>query len=162
MATYYGNEWQDAFVDVPTSKIAPADDKGHVYHKRFSYTLPSIAPTTSDIIKLVKIPKGARVLDVVFSHPDMGSAGDLDIGWAASAELDSSGSAVVAASADGFFADADVNAAAGIKRMSAVSGAAAAGFLKKFDAEVDMQIAIPEAWTATSGEIVGYVLLSHV
>ena len=87
----------------------------------------------------------------------MGTTGAINVGWAASAELNSSGSAVEAASAAGFFSALDINTAAAQQNMSDVSGAAVAGYLKKFSAEVDVQMAPSTVWTATSGTIKGFI-----
>jgi hypothetical protein len=84
-------------------------------------------------------------------HADLGTTGTLNIGWQASAEL-SAGSAVVAASATGFFSAMDVNAAADIQLASQAS-AAPAGILKKFAAAVQVVIVPAANTTATSGDI---------
>jgi hypothetical protein len=156
MSTLYSNQYSDAYVEVPSSKVNTPDLNGNIKMAYFDFTI-SAAPADGDVLKLCKLPKGARVLDVEISAPDLGTAGVLNIGWAASAELDSAGSAVEAADADGFMVSVDVNAAAATQNMADASGAAVPGYLKKFSAEVDVQIAIATAWTATSGTIKGYI-----
>lgn len=156
MATLYSSQYQDAYQDVPSDKINSPDFNGRVHIAYFEYTITA-APTNGDVLKLLKLPKHARVLDFHIAAPDLGTAGVLNIGWAASAELDSAGAAVEAADADGFMASVDVNAAAAIQNMADVSGAAVPGYLKKFSAEVDVQIDIATAWTVTSGTIKGYI-----
>lgn len=156
MATLYGNQFNNAYVAVPSVKIGPGDVSGETKKLYFDYTITA-APTNADIIKIAKLPKNVRVYDVCLAFPDLGTAGVLELGWAASAELDSSGSAVVAAAASGFLASVDVNAAAAIVNMADVSGAAASGFLKEFDAAVDVNITVTTAWTVTSGTIKGYI-----
>lgn len=156
MATLYGNQYQEAYVDVPAGKIDSGDFNGMKQIIFVDFTVTA-APSNNDIIKLAKLPKGARVLDAHLSFPDLGTAGTLELGWAASPELDSDGVTVEAADADGFMASIDVNTAAAIVNMADVSGAAAPGFCKKFSGEVDVQLFVTAAWTATSGTIKGYI-----
>lgn len=148
MATLYGTQYKQAYVDVPSSKIAPGDVGGEVKFMYFDYTITA-APTNGDVLKLGKIPKGARIVDACLAFPDLGSAGAVNLGWAASAD------GVEAADADGLLVNVDVNTAAAI--VIAAEQSAPAGFLKHFDAEVDLQMDIATAWTATSGSIKGYV-----
>jgi len=150
MATLYSSQYQDAYVSKPMEQIDKGFDSGDIKFKYFSYTVTA-APTNGDVLKLFKIPKGAIILDFEIAHPDLGTAGSLNIGWAAGAD------GVESADADGFMAAVDVNAAAAIQNMADVSGAATPGYLKQFSEEVDCQIDIATAWTATSGTIKGYI-----
>jgi len=162
MATYYGTQYQAAFVNNPADLINAPDRGGKVMIEYFEYVATTTIPGTGDFIKLCKIPKGARVLDVEISAPDMGTGGAINVGWAASAELDSAGTAVVAAVAAGFFAALDINTAAAQQNMADVAGAAVAGHLKLFAAEVDLQMAPSTIWTVTTGTIKGYVKYAKV
>ncbi len=155
MATVYGSQYTDAYVSVPSVKIAPGLQSGEVKFMYFSYALTAILGA-NDIVKLGKIPKNAMVIDAVLTFPDLGTTGVLDLGWAASAEL-SGGSAVEAADADGFLVGVDVNAAANTVNTMEVAGAAVPGFLKEFNAECDLQLVATTATTATSGTIKGYI-----
>lgn len=150
MATIYSDQYSDAYVEVPAVKINSGDFNGKPQIAYFSHTVTA-APTNGDVLKLCKLPKGARVLNAVVSHDDLGTAGVLNLGWAADS------AAVEAADADGLIASIDVNAAAAVVTMHEVSGAARPGLLKKFEAEVDIQLDIATAWTATSGSIKGYI-----
>lgn len=152
MATLYGNQYQDAYVDVPSEKIDPVDYNGRVKMIYFDYTVTA-APSNGDVIKLAKLPAGARVIDAVLQFPDLGTAGVLNLGNAASAD------AVEAADADSLLVSVDVNAAADAVSMQSQMEASGsnAGFLKRFASEVDIQIDVATAWTATSGTIKGYV-----
>lgn len=154
MATIYSAQWTKAFINDPKNMIAPGEISGVKQIAYFEYDILA-APTNGDVLKLFKLPKGARVLDFEVYAPDLGSAGTLNYGWAASAEL-SAGSAVEAADNDGFMASVDVNTAAAIQNMADVAGAKTPGYLKKFAAEVDVQIDIATAFTVTSGKIQGY------
>lgn len=160
MAQFYSNQYEDAYVDKPSNKIAPGDQSGDIRFMFFDFTVPSSAPSNSDYYSLGKIPKGARVVEACLSFPDLGTAGVVELGWAASAEKDGpnglTGTALELADADGFLASVDVNAAANTVKMSSDMNNAA-GFLKHFSAEVEAQLFITTAWTATSGVVKGYI-----
>lgn len=134
----------------PSVKSGVGDSAGVRRSAFDSYTFSAIIDTT-DTLELCLIPKGARVLNVTMVCDDLGTTGDFNIGWKASAELDSSGSAVEAADADGFGVAVDVNAAASVYEMKDQTGLA--GMHKKFDAEVQLQITPSEITTATSGDL---------
>ena len=102
---------------------------------------------TSGLIRLFTIPKGARLVDFEVSSPVSASTGIFDIGWAASAELDSAGVALEAATADGIISQADMGAAA-LNRQKMPS--TVDGYMKLFAAAVEVQADCTEA-TADSG-----------
>jgi len=158
MATLYGNQYNSAYVAKPSVKIQPGDVKGQELVMFFDYTITA-APSNGDVLKLGKLPKGARVLETCLSFPDLGTAGSLNLGWAASAEKDGpqglTGTVLEAADADGFMAAVDVATAADTVLMSGQNNMP--GFLKEFSAEVDVQIDIATAWTVTSGTLKGYL-----
>ncbi len=162
MATLYGNQYSDAYVEVPISKIQSGDFNGKQQFLYFDYPIPAVAPSNADIIKLAKLPKGARVIDAVLVLPDLGDTTALELGWAASAELDSAGVTVEAADADGFMATVDGDIAADAFSMLIIASGASAnlpGLLKKFAGEVDVQITVTDAWTSTTttDSIKGYI-----
>lgn len=153
MATLYGNQYNNAYVVNPSVKLGIGDYKGTVRRMYFDYTITAV-PTNGDVIKLGKLPAGARVYDACLSFPDLGTAGTLELGWAASTD------AVEAASASGLLSTVDVNSAAASRTiigLNGATGAAVAGLMKKFSSEVDIQIAVTAAWTVTSGTIKGFV-----
>ena len=150
MTDFYGVNNTLSQQNVPSEKIGPGEQSGRLRVAYDSYTF-SAALTTSDALYMMKIPKGARVIDVIVDSDDLGTTGDLNIGWEASAD------GVEAADADGFFAALDVNAAALVTSINKV-GTSTAGYLKKFDAEVQVVIVPSENTTATSGSIALTVL----
>jgi hypothetical protein len=97
---------------------------------------------TSGLIRLFKIPKGARLIDFEVSMPASGATGIFDIGWAASAD------GVEAADADGIIAQVDPGAAA-VNRQKMLS--TVPGYMKKFASEVEVQADCTEA-TADAGD----------
>lgn len=154
MATFYGDQFAAAFNTDPSSNWLPGDLSGEKKVLYFEYTLPATPPSLNDIIKLGKLPKGARVYEAVISTPDLGSAGDLTLGWSAATD---GGTELV--DIDGFLTLFDANAAADTVFMSHQmnAGGANPGFLKKFASNVDVELHAAEAWTATSGVIKGYI-----
>jgi hypothetical protein len=152
MATLYGTQYDAAYVTQPTSKIAPGDVSGHKKVAYFDYVVTA-APTNGDVLKLCKLPKGARVLDVVMSFPDLGTGGALNVG------INGGTNAGETADADAFLVNVDVATAADCVSMKSQmeAGGSNNGWLKHLADEVDVQIDIATAWTATSGTIKGYV-----
>jgi hypothetical protein len=151
--TEYGVNAINILSDVPSEKANVGEQGGGVKVIYDSFTSTGAIAVSSILYMGGKIPAGARVLDVKIVSTDLGTTGDLDVGWAASAD------GVEAASADGFFADIDVNAAAASYSMFEDNGAAA-GMGKKFTASVQPVISFPEATTAagTIKMIIEYIL----
>lgn len=152
MANFYGVNATKLLNQLPTDKVGLGEANGRVrlLYDKFTFTA---ALTTSDVLYVGSLlPKGARVLDCVIKSADLGTTGDINVGWQASAET-SAGSAVEAADADGFFAALDVNAAADGYSMIGSSFGNSAGLLKKFNAAVQVVIVPSENTTATSGDI---------
>lgn len=145
MATNYGNQYTDAFVDVPADMIRPGDVSGDVKVMYCDFTVPSVAPSNGDIWYLGKIPKGARVLDVVLSFPDLGTAGVVDVGYLQDA------AGVETTDPNAFIVSADVNAAA--DTFSMLDQANVVGLGKLFSAECTLTLTATTAWTATSGTV---------
>jgi hypothetical protein len=140
MASFYSDQYQDAHVDVPATKVDVCDDGGRMRAKFASYTLAG-AITTSDTLYCFKLPAGARVHNVVANSTDLGTTGTLNIGWAATADE--------VADADGFFAALDVNAAAD---SAAAVGVSVPGIFKKFSAEATITV-VPAANTTAAGTL---------
>ena len=131
---------------VPSAPAGIGEINGRVRSVFASYTL--LADVTSgDILKMFKLPKGARVVGWNFQFADMGGTGTANIGWAASSD------AVESASASGFHSALDVSGQA----SQSVPAAGIAGMFKKFAAEVDVQIALPTSSGATGRVISGAV-----
>lgn len=146
MATYYSDQYQQAFVTVPSSKIAVGDVNGDVKHLAFNVTLTG-AVALSEIIKLGKLPKGAKVIQTRLNVSDLGTTGVLNLGYAASVEKDQAGAVLVAADAVAIASGIDATAAVAATYETIVSVAA----------EVDLQLVATTATTA-AGTISGYVL----
>lgn len=149
MATYNGLNSTKRDVTVPATKIDGVDNGGRVRFKYDEFTLTA-ALSTNDLINVMKMGPGERILDAIITFPDMDSSttATVDLGWAASAEA----TPLEAATPQGCFAAVDAHTAAGAKSMNAVGGTVV-GIMKKFASEVQMQIKIHAAGDATSGTI---------
>lgn len=154
MASLYGvNETLRR--SVPSSKIPEGEQAGRLRVAYDTYEL--VADVASgDVLYLSKIPKGARVIQVLVGTDDLdGSGGTLDIGWAASAD------GVEAADPDGFLANIDVATAADNFDMLSNKAGPIDGVFKKFASEVQLTVTFDGDTDATSGTIsvvVQYVL----
>lgn len=141
MPTFYSSQFNGAYQSVPSQNIAPGELSGDVRHAAFNVALAG-AITTSDLVKLVKLPRGAKLIMMRFVCDDLGTTGALNIGWSASAD------GAEAASATGIASAVDVNTAA-VATVYYPN--------KEFAGEVDIQIA-PSANTTAAGNISGYLL----
>lgn len=153
MATKYSDNYT-LLNNVPSEKIASSDN-GKVRALYATYTLTADL-ASGDIIKMFRIPKGARVIDMIVDFPDLdASGGTVDIGW--SKDLRNLGASAGGEDldADGFKADVDV-ATAAIQSKLAVGSL---GFGKKFAEECDFQITIDGDTDATSGTIKAFLLI---
>lgn len=145
MTDFYGANHTKAFQNNPSEKIGVGEQAGRLRVAYDSYDFSAVI-TTSDSLKMMKLPKGARVIEVRVNSDDLGTTGTLNIGWEAGANGDE------AADADGFFAALDVKAAAVNTSMSK-AGSRQPGLNKKFAEEVQVAIVPAEDTTATSGTI---------
>lgn len=132
MATLKSDIYKIQNLDV-VDKADMGDFIGRVRSLYINFTLAAELGAT-DVVKLCKIPPGARVVNMHLNLPDLGTTGAGTIGWAASDD------GKVAADATGFAASTALTSAADFKLASS-----AAGFCKKFDSQVDVQIAMSAA-----------------
>jgi hypothetical protein len=129
--------------NVPIDMIDPT------YRGKVNYIVETITfaaeLAVGDKIYIGKLPKGARLIDFDSTAPVDAASGMYKIGWDASAD------AVEAADDDGISvaADQDFGAAALVRnRMKATI----AGWLKKFEAEVELVATVTEVSTNTTGK----------
>jgi hypothetical protein len=147
MSKFYGVEYANTFINEPQEANDVSLVGGRLRYMSGSFTAAAIIDTT-DKVFLGRLPKGARIIEVLFSSDDMGTTGDFNVGWDASPEEGEDGSTLEVADADGFYAALDVNTAA-ISRTAYVS--TVAGFRKRFAGKVDIVVAPSEITTNASG-----------
>lgn len=155
MATLYGVNADRILVDKPPQHSKVGEDGGVVRLLRDEFELTADLSSADVIYMGAKLPKGARILDLHLYFDDLDtSGGTLDVGWLASEELDSSGSAVEALDADGIMADVDVASASDcIKATNGAAAQLAKWVEKKFEADVQIAITVDGDTDATSGTI---------
>ncbi len=148
MATYYGVNATKRDNQAIPQLIGPGEVKGRLLCAYDEFTLTADLVGGTDIIKMMKLPSGARVHDVVLYSDDLdASGGTLDVGWAANT--------VDLADADGFLATVDVATAAAGFIMSD-DQPTRPGLFKQFSplgGETQIQIAPNGDTDATSGTI---------
>lgn len=147
MSNFYGDQYQDAYVDVPSSKINPGDVSGDVKSLVATFT-PAAELTTADTLYLGKLPAGARVLHVLSRFPASGATGIVDVGYQANG--------VDAADLNGFVEGIDPGAAA---VLAAGTGAAIG---KKFTAETTVVMTPTENTAAATGNEIKIIILYSV
>lgn len=158
MATLYGSQYAANYNTVPNQRTQAGDQNAAVKRIYFSYAVAAAVIALNDVIKLARLPKGARIYNAALKFPDQGTTGTSTLGWAASPEL-SGGSAVEAADDDGLLTTVDMKAARDFVTLTQQmeAGGNVAGHLKKFAAEVDVQLKITEATDVGTGTIEGYI-----
>lgn len=146
---------------VPQQKFYANQNYGRLRVLYASYTVDAADEFGTDsLIRLLKIPKGARLIDAEVSMPASGTSGIFDVGWAASTEVDpDTGTALEAADADGIFSQVDPGAAA-VDRQAMVS--TVPGYMKRFNAEVEVQADWTEASSDAGGDTLELVLIISV
>jgi hypothetical protein len=145
MATYNGANYKKQYVDVPNTKIPSGEQSGILRVAYDSYALVGDL-SSNDVIRMMYLPAGARVIDVMLAFDDLdASGGTLDVGWAASAD------AVESAQAAGFISAADCTVADVIKMSDNLANGT--GQFKQFASPVLVQVKVNGDTDATSGTI---------
>lgn len=139
MATYYGANFTNAFQTVPSVKVDSTDWAGKLRVCTDTFTSTG-AIAINEKVYMGRLPKGAKVVEVILASTDHGSAGDADVGYEYVSSADGS------ADLDAFLAAVDVNAAAVTHVMSAKANMI--GFQKEMAGEANIVISLPEATTA--------------
>jgi hypothetical protein len=148
--TYQNGEVQGA----PKADIGALN--GVVRTLQFSHTFGQAVIAIADVIKLCQLPKGARPVGGQIYITSTGTTGIFKYGYAASLDLDSSGTTLEAADDDAFSTAADLDSGGQVVDYKMVGADAA--FLKKFAGKVDVQLEATEATdAATTDTISGYI-----
>lgn len=135
MATLYSVGQTNARA-VPQVLVDQGGRGGRVKCLYDSYTSAG-ALTSGDIIKMGKLPAGARIIGAKLYNSDHGTTGTAVVGWASNG--------VESADNDGIFTTVDLNAAALLNDMAEYLPA---GFGQQFSAETDIQIELTANTTA--------------
>jgi hypothetical protein len=136
------------YQNVPRDMVDVTEQHGRMRILKDEITLTAEL-TAADVIRVgAPLPKGAMVVAARLQSSQLGSvggAGELDLGWQASAD------AAEAADADGFLAAVEVGSAAANAAMEE-QATTPAGYLKKFAGEVQVVITANETTDAGIGD----------
>lgn len=80
MSTFYSDQYQIAHIDRPSDRISPVDHTGRVRVAYGKITFTQDVLGVGNIVKLFKLPAGARVFDWWVKHGDLGTTGVAKIG----------------------------------------------------------------------------------
>lgn len=140
------------------SKLDAGQNYGRLRVLYGSYTVDAADEFGTDgLVRMFSIPAGARLIDAEVSMEASGATGIFNVGWAASTAVDpDTGSALEAADADGIFALADPGAAALNRQKMAYS---VPGYMKRFAAEVEVQVDWTEASADSGGDTLELVCI---
>ncbi len=138
MATLYGLNYDEAYND--NGKYRPGEYNGHVKTLYDEHTFVADVNAINDIIKIGKLPAGARVLGTVVKAASSGTTGIVEFGYAANG--------VDSADADGFDAAADF----GGQAVHSLGDGVAIG--KKFSVETEVQLNLTEATDSALGDTI--------
>jgi len=146
MASKYGVEYTKVTQNVPSEKAQANKWHSKVHYLYDSYAL-SADLASGDKIYLGKLPKGARVLDVILAFNDLdGSGGTLDVGY----EYNAVGESALTDDPDAFLADVDVTSAG---TVGMIEQANMAGFGYEIEGDADVVVTVDGDTDATSGTI---------
>lgn len=106
----YGVNYKKAYVGTNGvfSPVAQGEQSGKVKIAYDSITFDNNVVATTDVIYLMKLPAGAKIVDAILKCEDLGTTGVVDVGFSSGSEL---------------FASADVKAAAIASHLAAGSSA---------------------------------------
>lgn len=142
MATFYGVNATKRDVSNPSQKIKVNEQHGRVRRAYDSYTLLAEA-ALSDVIKMMKLPSGAKIVDARLIAPADGVTGQWDVGWEASGS--------VAADQNGLF-DGSTEGDTGGGAVDSKLGGASPGYNQEFDEEAQISLTCIEATNGSSGD----------
>jgi hypothetical protein len=151
MATIRMDNNSNANAD-PIVKAAPGDTEGRLKVSYDEYTV-SAALSNADVIKGPIIREGQRVHNVVVFFDGANPSTDVDVGWAASDELDADGNAVEAADANGFLDAVDFSSSAYIHEMRVTAQGTVAGQGKRFSADCELELLVNTAGAGSDGTL---------
>jgi hypothetical protein len=143
----YGKNHQAAYVDFPATKFGIGEMNGKVHVAYDSFTVDTAVHgqyEVGDVIKAMKIPFKAKVLDVIVSGPSQGTTGIFECGW----DTLPSG---VAGDSDGFIDAIDLGGQAATKSIHGELNAP--GMFKDFAEEAQVILTCTEASDTATGTI---------
>ena len=145
MASLYGVEYTNVTQDVPSEKAAHNKWNAPLRIMYDSYTFASDL-SADDKIYLGKLPKGARVIDVILAVTALGG-GTIDVGY----EYNATGESALTDNLDAFLDGVDVTNAANFSMSEDLANAD--GFAYEIEGDADIVATIATDTSASSGTI---------
>lgn len=135
MTTRYAANYKKAYNDSPSELLPWGEKASSIMHAYAEYALEDVVLAQDDVIHMLKLPKGARILNVVLYSDDLGSTGSLSVG--SSDDLDR------------YIPSSDCTSAKIVNMTDAVAD----GQFEKLSAETIVAVKAVAASTATTGTI---------
>jgi hypothetical protein len=148
MADLYTTEYNNAYVAVPSVKNDVTKWHGRVRCVKADITFAAELGL-ADVIKIAKLPKGARIIDARVVAPVDAASGIYNVGWEANGDI--------IADPDGLFigaSECDFGAAALNAKLLGTSPS----FGKKFEAETVISATVTEVSTDATGKTHQFVI----
>ena len=140
MATLFGANYTKKFVSVPSEKVHGKEHSGKVRMAYDKYTFVQDA-VSGATIKMMKLPKGAKVVDCIVKCPSLGTTGIFSLGYEANG--------VDVADLDGFLLATSIDVGGQAVLGRATLGSAA--IFKDFAAETQVVLTQTEDTTLANG-----------
>ena len=140
MATVYGVNYTSAYVTNPSEKIPANQHSGKSRWAYDKYVFAANVMAVNDLIYLMKLPKGAKIINAIVKAPSLGTTGIFDLGILTNG--------VEAADQDFFVASADAGGQAVQKTAYA---SLAAGVFVQLSAETQVLLKCTEATDVANG-----------
>ena len=120
MAALNGVNYKKAYVDEPQKLIPHGEHNARV---KCSFDTYKGAVAAGDVISMMKLPKGARIIEAVLNHASLGAAGLYKVGFSNSPYVQTrDGSAPTVSLADGDIITHATKNAAICKAMTTIAG----------------------------------------
>lgn len=140
MATLYGKNYTKKFINNPAEKVVGKEHSGKVRMAFDSYTFVADA-VSGAVIKLMKLPAGAKVVDCMVKCPSLGTKGIFKLGYEANG--------VDVADDDGFLVTTSIDA--GGQAVLGVPTLASAAIFKEFSVETQVILTQTEDTDVANG-----------
>lgn len=141
MATFYGVNKTKIDINNPSDKVEAKEHSGKERFAYDAYVFLANAFAANDEIEVMKLPKGAKIVNAVVKSPSLGTTGIFDLG------IRSNG--VEAADQDYLVLAADAGGQAVVQQ--ARSGVGVAGLFATLSAETQVVLKCTEVTTAAIG-----------
>ena len=141
MATVFGVNYSKKFIANPSEKVVGKEHSGKVRMAFDSYVFAANVVAGANVIKLMKLPAGAKVVDCIVKCPSLGTTGIFELGYEANG--------VDIADPNGFLVSTSIDA--GGQAVLGVPTLASVAIFKEFSVETQVILTQSEDTTAALG-----------